>query len=235
MRKKYYRLLSAVVLVSIIAGTLPFQAIAVENSSLTTTAQVSTDATPLLNTEAAEVTQPVIVREDVSLRDEFVKHFEMSDGSYTATVYNEPVHQLVDGAWVEVDNSLQLSTSAKGAAQYQTVNGLTDVSFAQNYGNELVTMEQDNHSISWGVEATVDSLESAAVASAQLADNFREPAQAEILPLDLSAGSFCCSSRGTEEFCNKGYLYDPVCRCIGKRHRSGIHSTSQPHQGKYHS
>lgn len=144
-------------------------------------------ATPQLINETAEETQAVIVREDISLREEFTKHFEMSDGSYTATVYNEPVHQLVDGAWVEVDNSLQLSISAKGVAQYKTVDGLTDVSFAQSYHNELVTMEQDNYSITWGVEAIVDPMETAAAASAQLIGNLREPVQAEILPLDLSA------------------------------------------------
>ena len=138
-------------------------------------------------TENTEGTQAVIVCEDVTLRDEFVKHFQMSDGSYTATVYNEPVHQLVDGAWVEVDNTLTLSTSAKGVAKYQTVNGLADVSFAQNFGNELVTMEQDEHSITWGVAATIDRMETEAVALAQLTENWREPVVAEILPIDLSA------------------------------------------------
>lgn len=138
-------------------------------------------------TENTEGTQAVIVCEDVTLRDEFVKHFQMSDGSYTATVYNEPVHQLVDGAWVEVDNTLTLSTSAKGVAKYQTVNGLADVSFAQNFGSELVTMEQDAHSITWGVTATIDRMETEAVAIAQLTENRREPVAAEILPIDLSA------------------------------------------------
>ena len=161
--------------------------IANTESPIETTPPLDTAITQQLITEPTEETQAVIVREDVSLRDEFVKHFEMSDGSYTATVYNEPVHQLVDGAWVEVDNSLQLSISAKGVAQYKTVDGLTDVSFAQSYHNELVTMEQDNYSITWGVEAIVDPMETAAAASAQLIGNLREPVQAEILPLDLSA------------------------------------------------
>lgn len=148
--------------------------------------ETTENATQPMVTESTEESQAVIVREDVSLREEFTKHFEMSDGSYIATVYNEPVHQLVDGTWIEVDNSLTLS-SAKGMAHYKTVNGLTDVSFAQNFGDKLVTMEQDDHFITWGVEATIDTLETMAVASAQLTDNLREPAQAELLPLDLSA------------------------------------------------
>lgn len=195
MKKRLSRILSVILLLSIIAGSIPMQVIAIEDVPLITntevpieeTLQLDTKVTQQLITEAAGETPAVIVQEDIALRDEFVKHFQMSDGSYTATVYNEPVHQLVDGAWVEVDNSLQLSTSAKGVAQYKTVGGLTDVSFAQSFGNELVTMEQDNYSITWGVEATVDHLETAAIASARLTGNLREPAQAEILPLDLSA------------------------------------------------
>lgn len=187
MKKKFCRLLSVIVLLSIIAGSIPMKTIAVEDVPLITDTEVHTEATQQLNTETAEETQATIVREDISLRDEFSKHFEMSDGSYTATVYNEPVHQLVDGAWVEIDNSLTLSTSAKEAAQYKTVNGLTDVSFAQSFQNELVTMEQDNHSISWGVQAIFDTSKTVAVSSAQFSADLKQTSQAEILPMDLSA------------------------------------------------
>ena len=31
------------------------------------------------------------------------KHFLMSDGTYQAMVYSYPVHQLVDGVWVEIE------------------------------------------------------------------------------------------------------------------------------------
>ena len=173
-------------LVSALAADAPMEQVVAQHWVEASPVETTENVTQPLVTESAEEAQAVIVREDISLREEFTKHFEMSDGSYTATVYNEPVHQLVDGAWVEVDNTLMLFTSAKGTAKYQTVNGLTDVSFAQSFGNELVTMEQDEHSITWGVEAAVDPMETAAVASAQLIGNLQEPAQAEILPLDLS-------------------------------------------------
>lgn len=197
MKKRFCRILSVILLLSIVAVNIPMQSFAAEDLTLIADTEVPIETTPLLNTEPnqqllAESTQEtpaVIVREDVSLRDEFVKHFEMSDGSYTATIYNEPVHQLVDGAWVEVDNTLALSTSAKGEAQYRSVNGLTDVSFAQNFSNELVTMEQDDYSITWGVEPSGVPMEMNSVASAQLVGNLREPVQAEILPLDISAAA----------------------------------------------
>ena len=35
-----------------------------------------------------------IIYEDVSLRDERTKHYKMSDGTYIAVQYNDPVHYL---------------------------------------------------------------------------------------------------------------------------------------------
>lgn len=48
--------------------------------------------------------------EDLERRDESVKHFVMSDGSYTAVEYSIPVHYLDDaGEWQDIDNSLHES------------------------------------------------------------------------------------------------------------------------------
>lgn len=97
-----------------------------------------------------------IVGEELSLRQEFEKHFLMSDGSYSVTVYNEPVHHLVDGAWVEVDNTLKSKITADGSERFETVDGITDVSFSKCYDDDLVMMNQDEYSISWGIEADTD-------------------------------------------------------------------------------
>ena len=98
-----------------------------------------------------------ILQEVVSQRGEYEKHFLMSDGSYAAVIYNEPVHHQVQGSWVEIDNTLELKTDETGIEQYKTVDGLTDVSFAKRYQsqNELVTIRQGNYSVSWGLEAVL--------------------------------------------------------------------------------
>ena len=67
-------------------------------------AEPTIPATPV----AAEVT---VVREEESLRGEFEKHFLMSDGSYQAVVYSYPVHELVDGVWVEIASTNQNARS----------------------------------------------------------------------------------------------------------------------------
>lgn len=61
-----------------------------------------------LPSEAVEDT-PSIVEEDVSLRGEYEKHYLMSDGSYQAVVYSYPVHELVDGVWVEIETTNPLT------------------------------------------------------------------------------------------------------------------------------
>lgn len=124
-----------------------------------------------------------IIQEEVSLRKEYEKHFLMSDGSYQVALYNEPIHQLKDGEWVEIDNTLALQTAVDGTAQYRTANGLADVSFAQSYGEQLVSMQKDEHSISWGVQAvSSDSTMSATASTESL-----QPVQAELVPADTSS------------------------------------------------
>lgn len=93
-----------------------------------------------------------VVSEDVSSRGRYEKHFLMSDGTYQAVSYNEPVHKLVDGEWEEIDNSLSLQLDEKGTARYATVDGEVDVSFAQSFQNKLVTMKDEDCSISWGIQ-----------------------------------------------------------------------------------
>lgn len=49
---------------------------------------------------------PSVVSEESTLREQSTKHFRLSDGSYMAVVYNEPVHYKQGNEWAEIDNSL---------------------------------------------------------------------------------------------------------------------------------
>ena len=81
----------------LITETLPGEAVAAD--------------TAVLNEDA------VIVEEDTALRGEYEKHFFMSDGSYQVALYNEPVHKMEGGEWVEIDNTLTLKTATDGTAR----------------------------------------------------------------------------------------------------------------------
>ena len=95
-----------------------------------------------------EASEPVIVEEDISLRGTYEKHFIMSDGSSMAVAYNEPVHYEEDGQWFEIDNTL---VETKGSGRIANVKGLENVSFSQEPSQELVVIEKDGYTISWGL------------------------------------------------------------------------------------
>lgn len=59
---------------------------------------------------ATEIEEPAtIVGEVETERDESVKHYRLSDGSFAATQYAEPVHyKAADGQWRDIDNTLTL-------------------------------------------------------------------------------------------------------------------------------
>lgn len=118
---------------------------------------------------------PTIIEEDTSLRKEYEKHFLMSDGSYSVVVYNEPVHQRVDGDWLEIDNTLQKKVAPNGTQRLETVQGIADVSFAKSYQDKLVTMTQGEYSISWGVEANANQLQKKSIIPAKYAYFLYEP------------------------------------------------------------
>ena len=92
--------------------------------------------------------EPVIVEEDIALRGTYEKHFIMSDGSNMAVAYNEPVHYEEDGQWFEIDNTL---VETKGGGRIANVKGLENVSFSQEPSQELVVIEKDGYTISWGL------------------------------------------------------------------------------------
>ena len=92
--------------------------------------------------------EPVIVEEDIALRGTYEKHFIMSDGSSMAVAYNEPVHYEEDGQWFEIDNTL---VETKGGGRIANVKGLENVSFSQEPSQELVVIEKDGYTISWGL------------------------------------------------------------------------------------
>lgn len=111
MKKRIRTALSLMLALCLLLSVLPGSVLAVEaEETLTAAAAQSQTATQETagETTVAEATEEVtVIREEESLRGEYEKHFLMSDGSYQAVVYSYPVHELVDGTWVEIDYSQQ--------------------------------------------------------------------------------------------------------------------------------
>lgn len=87
----------------------------------------ATQAPPL---EASSIATPAIVSEKIALREQSAKHFLLSDGSYTAVVYDGPVHYKQGNTWIEIDNSL-VSASLVGEPLTGTIKRDTELTIKE--------------------------------------------------------------------------------------------------------
>ncbi|MBQ8868630.1 MAG: carbohydrate binding domain-containing protein, partial [Oscillospiraceae bacterium] len=107
---------------------------------------------------AASETVPyenTILFEDPSLREENKKEYRMSDGSYKAIVYPQPIHYQENGQWQDIDNTLTLDESAGG---YTNAASDFSVTFAKKSSSKkLVEIKTDDYKLSWGFVGSNDN------------------------------------------------------------------------------
>ena len=126
-----------------------------------------------IQTRESETSQDVQNEETVHIlseikekREENVKHFLMSDGTFMAAEYSSPVHyQNEDGEWVDYDNSLSRNRATDEqealfgqSTVYETNNEKTNVVFAEKANsNCLISIETDSYPISWNYQSAKNS------------------------------------------------------------------------------
>ena len=152
--KQRVKWLSLLLTFSIVLGSLSTGIFAVDTGSslgevsdLLSTGSTATDAVgaeEYVTDSTEQIHNEVIgaVAEITSLRTANTKHFRLSDGTYTAVSYAEPVHrQDANGAWQDIDNTLTL-TRASGVQAYGTSD--SRVQFAPTFtaGSSLVTLNR---------------------------------------------------------------------------------------------
>lgn len=86
-------LCAAILICTPVSATQPLPSETVEGITNTQDVQISPEI-------------PAVVAEDIGRREPNVKHFVMSDGSYVAVTYSEPVHYRQGDEWMAIDNSL---------------------------------------------------------------------------------------------------------------------------------
>ncbi len=100
--------------------------------------------------------ETAILGEVEELRSEYAKHYRHVDGTYTATLYSEPVHYKdKNGDWQDIDNTLKLNSdkkSASGKATYTVASSDIDIRIPQDFGNnQKLTIEKDGFAIGMGI------------------------------------------------------------------------------------
>ncbi|MBC8059686.1 MAG: DNRLRE domain-containing protein, partial [Clostridiaceae bacterium] len=108
-----------------------------------------------LKTSGTEKEPSKIVKEIVEKREKNVKHFLLDDGTYEASVYNQPVHYLEKGIWKDIDNTLSLMDDLDTPSNKVLTTKQNDytVKIDQNLNSEkLVLIEKDKYSVEWNID-----------------------------------------------------------------------------------
>ena len=128
--------------------------------TLADTAETPSGSTVSTGTDLSIDETIELLGEDVSRREENVKHYFLSNHTSRAIVYAEPVHYVVDGEWQEIDNTL----SSETALDSEDFNGFVNlansfqVKFANNTNSsKLVRLRKDNYEIAWGYDGNAVS------------------------------------------------------------------------------
>ena len=113
MKSRWIKLCSILLVLTMLINMLPVHALALDSEDRGS-ASVQGD------TESHTVQ---IIGEVEGLREEGIKHFRLSDGSFVAVSYGLPVHfQNSGGQWIDIDNRLSLAAGAYRTAGSVLVN-----------------------------------------------------------------------------------------------------------------
>ena len=108
-------------------------------------ASVTTESTDTVTDVAAGI------YEVLELREESLKTFRQSDGSYVAAYYPTPVHRLdEDGNWVDIDNTL-----ASSGAEYSTNDARVKFSKKITGNGNIFTLHENNTKITLSLSGAI--------------------------------------------------------------------------------
>ena len=108
----------------------------------------ATEVEPVVS-ETSEHTGEIF--EDVSRREENVKHFRLEDGTYIAAQYDTAVHALDEnGEWQDIDNTLSESGS-----EYSTSNARIKFSKKITGNESIFTLHENNRKITLSLDGAI--------------------------------------------------------------------------------
>ena len=152
MKKKFTKWIALMLILCLTVTAMPIYAFA--ESGLAEVAETKAQEEANVSKENQKVE---ILAEEETLREENVKHFINSDGSYTAISYSNPVHYKEEGKdeWIEIDNTLvESKTYARGeeTVSYAPKSSPLDVRLNETEKNTYVSLREGEYEISWHYE-----------------------------------------------------------------------------------
>ena len=93
--------------------------------------------------------------EDVALREECTKHYNLGGGRYQAITFSEPVHfrESEDELWQEIDNNLEAEVDAQGREVLTNRASSLKVEMAKTVGDgPLVKLTHKGNTLEWTLD-----------------------------------------------------------------------------------
>lgn len=134
--KKHFisQFISAIISFAIVVQILPMNAMAsaIENMNINTNQMVTSVSEEI----------PSIVSEVIEERDQFSKVYLLEDGSYYSISTYLPIHEQINGKWVDIDESLSANYISVEDAQQEIQS-----SSIRNFSNSTINMRTINESV----------------------------------------------------------------------------------------
>ena len=144
VRKIIAILLTVLTLMSVISAATPV--LAVEVTELTESAEETSETVEDEQNETA-TKEAEILYEDTSRRDEYTKHFKMSNGLNKAVKYAQPIHYKENDEWVNIDNTLEYNQETE---KYENKANSFKVKFDKKIeSEELFSIENEGYTMFW--------------------------------------------------------------------------------------
>ncbi len=130
-------ILSVVTLLSVFSVATPVFAMEVTEATSESTENTE-DNTVSEEVETEEATKAEIISEIKEDRTEYTKYFRMSDGSYMAAQYAQPVHYKENGEWKEYDYSITKNENTN-ENEFLIENSDSEMSFPEEFSEDNET------------------------------------------------------------------------------------------------
>ncbi|MGN0526793.1 MAG: DNRLRE domain-containing protein, partial [Acutalibacteraceae bacterium] len=125
-------ILSVLMLFSVFSAATPVFAAEVNELTSESAENEDIDVSEEIGEDTEETGQAEIISEITDMRTEYTKYFRMSDGSYMAAQYAQPVHYEENGEWKEYDYSITEKENSE-KTEFVIENSDSDISFPEEF------------------------------------------------------------------------------------------------------
>jgi hypothetical protein len=143
-------------------------------------------------TGVAQVNSSTDLTEDVTKRDFFTKHYEISDGKYQAVISGGPVHYMSNGSYLDINTGI---IAGQNGAYFENKTNLIQSVFPKELGQQGIKVGDGEAFVTFGKNSRIEALS----ANGDILSVIETSVETEIEVLGNRA-SYTLFANGTSEY-----------------------------------